>query len=160
MSVYAAEIVWVRAPAESDADFLANRYSRKHLLRFDGGLEVPGSSSPQVVPLPMSDASALDPEEAFVSALASCHMLWFLSLAAKQRFCVARYADAATGIMAKNAAGKLAMTLVTLRPDVQFSGTQLPSREQLDQLHHAAHAACFIANSVKTELRCEPIYPG
>ena len=156
MSTYTAEVLWLR----NDGDFLGNRYSRRHLLRFDGGLEVPGSSSPHVVPLPMSDASALDPEEAFVSSLSSCHMLWFLSIAAKRKFSVDRYFDAATGVMEKNTAGKLAMTVVTLRPDVTFSGERLPTREELDQLHHEAHEACFIANSVKTEVRCEPVYPS
>lgn len=156
MATYTAEVLWLR----NDGDFLGNRYSRQHLLRFDGGLEVPGSSSPHVVPVPMSDASALDPEEAFVSSLSSCHMLWFLSMAAKRKFCVDRYFDAATGVMEKNAAGKIAMTVVTLRPDVTFSGERLPTRAELDQLHHEAHEACFIANSVKTEVRCEPVYPG
>ncbi len=154
MANYSAEVLWLRG----DGDFLGNRYSRRHLLRFDGGLEVPGSSSPQVVPLPMSDASALDPEEAFVASLSSCHMLWFLSIAAKHRFCVDRYFDAASGVMAKNAAGKIAMTVVTLRPDVTFSGDRLPARAELDQLHHEAHESCFIASSVKTEVRCEPVY--
>ena len=156
MATYTAEVLWLR----NDGDFLGNRYSRRHLLRFDGGLEVPGSSSPHVVPVPMSDASALDPEEAFVSSLSSCHMLWFLSIAAKRKFSVDRYFDAATGVMEKNTAGKMAMTVVTLRPDVTFSGERLPMREELDQLHHEAHEACFIANSVKTEVRCEPVYPS
>ena len=151
---HSAEVLWQRG---SD-DFLSNRYSRRHLLRFDGGLEVPGSSSPHVVPVPMSDASALDPEEAFVASLSSCHMLWFLSLAAKHKFCVDRYFDAATGVMAKNAEGKMAMTIVTLRPDVTFSGESQPTREEQDRLHHAAHEACFIASSVKTDVRCEPVY--
>ena len=154
MSHYAAETLWER----KDADFLDNRYSRRHLLRFDGGLEVPGSSSPSVVPLPMSDASALDPEEAFVSSLSSCHMLWFLTMAVKRKFRVDRYFDAATGVMEKNAEGRVAMTLVTLHPEVAFSGERQPSREELDKLHHDAHEACFIANSVKTEVRCEPVY--
>lgn len=156
MSHYAAETLWER----KDADFLDNRYSRRHLLRFDGGLEVPGSSSPSVVPLPMSDASALDPEEAFVSSLSSCHMLWFLTMAVKRKFRVDRYFDAATGVMEKNAEGKVAMTVVTLHPEVTFSGERQPSREELDKLHHDAHEACFIANSVKTEVRCEPVYTG
>jgi organic hydroperoxide reductase OsmC/OhrA len=156
MSHYAAETLWER----KDADFLDNRYSRRHLLRFDGGLEVPGSSSPSVVPLPMSDASALDPEEAFVSSLSSCHMLWFLTMAVKRKFRVDRYFDAATGVMEKNAEGKVAMTVVTLHPEVTFSGERRPSREELDKLHHDAHEACFIANSVKTEVRCEPVYTG
>jgi organic hydroperoxide reductase OsmC/OhrA len=154
MTHYTAETLWQR----NDGDFLGNRYSRRHLLRFDGGLEVPGSSSPHVVPLPMSDPSALDPEEAFVSSLSSCHMLWFLSIAAKNKFCVDRYFDIASGVMEKNADGKMAMTLVTLRPDVVFSGDSQPDREALAQLHHDAHEACFIANSVKTEVRCEPVW--
>ena len=156
MSHYTAETLWER----KDADFLDNRYSRRHLLRFDGGLEVPGSSSPSVVPLPMSDASALDPEEAFVSSLSSCHMLWFLTMAVKRKFRVDRYFDAATGVMDKNAEGKVAMTIVTLHPEVTFSGDHQPSREELHKLHHDAHEACFIANSVKTEVRCEPVYGG
>ncbi|WP_332774606.1 OsmC family protein [Polaromonas sp.] len=154
MAQYSAEILWQRG----EQDFLGNRYSRRHLLRFDGGAEVAGSSSPHVVPVPMSDAAAVDPEEAFVASLSSCHMLWFLSIAAKRKFCVDRYADAAVGVMAKNAEGKTAMTVVTLRPEVQFSGERLPTREQIEQLHHEAHAECFIANSVKTEVRCEPVY--
>ena len=154
MTHYTAETLWLR----NDGDFLGNRYSRRHLLRFDGGLEVPGSSSPHVVPLPMSDASALDPEEAFVSSLSSCHMLWFLSIAGKRKFCVDRYFDTASGVMEKNADGKMAMTVVTLRPDVVFSGERQPGREELAQLHHDAHEACFIANSVKTEVRCEPVW--
>lgn len=154
MSLYTAQTLWER----KDANFLDNRYSRRHLLRFDGGLEVPGSSSPSVVPLPMSDASALDPEEAFVSSLSSCHMLWFLSMAVKRRFRVDRYFDAATGVMGKNAEGKVAMTVVTLHPEVTFSGEHQPSREELAKMHHDAHEACFIANSVKTEVRCEPVY--
>lgn len=156
MAHYTAEVLWLR----NEGDFLGNRYSRRHLLRFDGGLEVAGSSSPQVVPLPLSDASALDPEEAFVASLASCHMLWFLSLAAGRGYCVDRYFDAAMGVMDRNADGKMAMTLVTLRPDVTFSGARQPTRAELDRLHHEAHENCFIANSVRTELRCEPVYPA
>ena len=156
MSTYTAEVLWLR----NDGDFVGKRYSRNHLLRFDGGLEVPGSASPYVVPLPLSDASALDPEEAFVASLASCHMLWFLSIAAQHAYCVDRYFDAASGVMEKNAAGKIAMTVVTLRPDVTFSDERLPTRAELDQLHHEAHESCFIANSVKTDVRCEPIYPA
>ncbi|MEO8390986.1 MAG: OsmC family protein [Polaromonas sp.] len=154
MSTYTAEVRWQL----DNGDFLGNRYSRRHLLRFDGGLEVPGSSSPHVVPVPMSDASAVDPEEAFVASLSSCHMLWFLSIAAKRKFVVARYMDAAIGVMEKNAEGKVAMTVVTLRPEAAFSGERLPTREELDRLHHEAHEACFIASSVKTEVRCEPVY--
>lgn len=152
MSHYSTEIMWQR----DQQDFLGNRYSRAHLWRFDGGVEVPASSSPQVVQLPWSDASAVDPEEAFVASLSSCHMLWFLAIAGKQGFCVDRYHDQARGQMSANAAGKLFIARVTLRPAVQFSGTCLPSREQIAQMHHQAHEECFIANSVRTEVRCEP----
>jgi organic hydroperoxide reductase OsmC/OhrA len=154
MAQYTAEVLWLR----NEQDFLGNRYSRKHLLRFDGGIEVVGSSSPHVVPLPMSEPAAVDPEEAFVSSLSSCHMLWFLSIAAKHKFCVDRYFDAAVGVMAKNEQGKVAMVTVTLKPEVHFSGERLPTREQLDQMHHEAHEECFIANSVKTQVRCEPVF--
>jgi len=154
VSEYTAEVVWVRDPTQ---DFLGNRYSRKHLLRFDGGAEVPGSSAPSSVPLPMSDASAVDPEEAFVASLSSCHMLWFLAIACKRKFVVDRYVDAAVGVMAKNEQGKLAMTRVTLRPAVTFSGEHQPTRDELDRLHHEAHEECYIANSVKTDVLCEPV---
>ena len=151
---YGAEVQWQRAPHEAFTD---NRYSRKHSLRFDGGTEVPGSSSPSVVPLPMSDAAAVDPEEAFVASLAACHMLWFLSLAAQQGHVVDSYRDAAVGVMTKNASGKLWISTVTLRPEVRFGGERQPSAEALLRLHHRAHEECFIANSVKSEVRCEPL---
>jgi organic hydroperoxide reductase OsmC/OhrA len=152
MSHYTAVISWERG----GADFLGNKYSRRHLWSFDGGANVPGSSSPHVVPVPLSDPTAVDPEEAFVASLSSCHMLWFLSLAGKRGFSVDRYRDAAEGEMAKNAEGKLAMTVVTLKPEVAFDGTA-PTRAELDALHHEAHERCFIANSVKTEVRCVPV---
>jgi organic hydroperoxide reductase OsmC/OhrA len=107
----------------------------------------------------MSDASALDPEEAFVAALASCHMLSFLAIAAKRGFRVDRYFDAAEGLMERNERGRLAMTKVILRPDVRFSGERRPSHGELDALHHEAHEVCYIANSVRSEVRCEPVYP-
>src|SRR6185295_2701717 len=128
-------------------------------IRFDGGIELPGSSSPHVVPLPMSDAAAVDPEEAFVASIASCHMLWFLSLAAAKRFRVDRYDDEASGVMEKNAEGRLAITRVTLRPAVAFSGERVPSAEEIGKLHHRAHEQCFIANSVRTEILVEPREP-
>ena len=155
MSEYQAQIVWERSP---DEDFLANRYSRRHQMRFDGGAVVAGSSSPHSVPVPMSDASAVDPEEAFVASLSSCHMLWFLAIAAKRRFCVDRYVDAAVGVMEKNAQGKVAVTRVTLRPEVTFSGDKRPTRADIENLHHTAHDECYIANSVKTEVLCEPVF--
>ena len=105
----------------------------------------------------MSDASAVDPEEAFVASLASCHMLWFLAIAAKRGFIVDHYADAAVGVMARNAAGRMAMTRVTLRPHVAFSGERRPTAEELDALHHKAHEECYIANSVTSDVRVEPV---
>ena len=155
MSEYRAQIVWERAP---DEDFPSNRYSRRHKMRFDGGAVVAGSSSPHSVPLPMSDASAVDPEEAFVASLSSCHMLWFLAIAAKRKFCVDRYVDAAVGVMEKNAQGKVAVTRVTLRPEVIFAGDRQPTRADIEHLHHTAHDECYIANSVKTEVLCEPVF--
>ncbi|MBK7954832.1 MAG: OsmC family protein [Candidatus Accumulibacter sp.] len=154
MAEYFAEVVWCRG----EEDFLDNRYSRKHLLRFDGGVELAASSSPLVVPVPMSDPSAVDPEEAFVASLASCHLLWFLSIAARQGFRVDRYTDHPLGVMAKNDQGKLAMTLVTLRPEVHFSGDRQPSHAEVVHLHAQAHVECFIANSVRSEVRCEPVF--
>jgi organic hydroperoxide reductase OsmC/OhrA len=154
MAHYTAQVVWQRG----DQAFLGGRYSRRHMLRFDGGVEMPGSSSPHVVPVPGSDPAAVDPEETFVASLASCHMLWFLGIAAKQGFRVDHYADQAEGMMARNGEGRMAMTVVTLRPDVQFSGEKLPTRAQIDEMHHQAHEECFIANSVKTDVRCEPIH--
>lgn len=151
---YGAEVLWQRAPHEAFTD---NRYSRRHLLRFDGGTEVPGSSSPLVVPLPMSDAAAVDPEEAFIASIAACHMLWFLSLAADEGFVVDAYQDAASGVMSLNAGGKFWISHVTLHPQVRFAGMRPPDTDAIEQLHHRAHEACFIANSVKSEVRCEPV---
>ena len=156
MTQHTAEVSWQRGTQ----DFVDNRYSRKHVLRFDGGAEIAGSSSPHVVPLPMSDAAAVDPEEMFIASLASCHMLWFLSIAAKYNFCVDRYDDKPVGVMQRNKAGRMAVAVVTLKPLVQFSGTTLPSYDQLMNMHHEAHEECFIANSVTTDVRCEPIYTG
>jgi len=106
--------------------------------------------------LPYSAADAIDPEEAFVSSLSSCHMLWFLSIAAKQGFVVDRYHDIAEGVMAKNSDGRFMMAVITLRPEVSFSGESQPTAGELEQLHHLAHEECYIANSVKSEVRCVP----
>ncbi len=156
MSSHQAVIEWSR----NGEKFTDNRYSRSHRWRFDGGIEVPASSSPHVVPPPMSVGAAVDPEEALVASLSSCHMLWFLSIAARRGFVVESYRDDAIGIMARDASGKLAMTQVTLRPDVRLAGDKRPTREELAVMHHEAHDECFIARSVKTEVRCEPAGPG
>jgi organic hydroperoxide reductase OsmC/OhrA len=152
MTTHTAEILWTRG----DQPFIDKRYSRRHLIRFDGGVEVAGSSSPHVVPLPYSAEDAVDPEEAFVAALATCHMLTFLQLAALRRLVVDRYEDAAEGELARKADGRMYMARVTLRPTVNFAGPDRPTAAELAALHHAAHEQCFIANSVLTEVRCEP----
>jgi organic hydroperoxide reductase OsmC/OhrA len=151
---YQASIHWARGAAA----FTDNRYSRAHSWRFDGGIEVPASSSPQVVRVPLSVEAAVDPEEALVASLSSCHMLFFLSFAAGGGWRVDDYSDDALGVMGKNSAGRTAMVRVTLRPRVAFSGERLPSRADILQLHHRAHDECFIANSVTTEVRCEPLF--
>lgn len=151
--VHSALIRW----QAGDADFLGKRYSRAHSWTFDGGVVVPASSSPLVVPLPMSDAGAVDPEEAFVASLSSCHMLWFLDIASRAGIAIARYEDAAEGRMGRNAAGKLVVDVVTLRPRVRVTGARVPDAAELAALHHEAHEECFLANSVRCEIRCEPV---
>ncbi|APW37388.1 peroxiredoxin [Rhodoferax koreense] len=152
--VYTAQVAWERAGQA----FIDNRYSRRHVIRLDGGLEVPASSSPLVVRVPFSDPAAMDPEEAFVASLSSCHMLWFLGIAAERKFCVDSYVDQAEGVMRPNAKGKLAFSLVTLRPAVRFCGDRLPSDDDIAAMHRLAHEECFIANSVLADVRCEPVH--
>jgi organic hydroperoxide reductase OsmC/OhrA len=148
MSTYNCEVHWSRG----DAAFTDNRYSRAHVWRFDGGVEVPASSSPHVVPLPYSNAANVDPEEAFIAALSSCHMLTFLWLAGREGLRIDRYTDAAEGLMEDIGRGRQAVTRVTLRPQVVFSGDKRPSEADVERLHHSAHDQCFLANSVKTEI--------
>lgn len=155
MSNYLATIKWQRKENE---DFANNEFSRHHVWEFDGGFSVPASASPHIVAPPFSVEENVDPEEAFVAALSSCHMLWFLGIAAKRKYVLDDYFDESDGIMAENEQGKLAMTRVTLRPKVRFSGSRLPSRENIEKMHHLAHENCFIANSVKTDVVVEPIY--
>jgi organic hydroperoxide reductase OsmC/OhrA len=138
----------------SDGRFTEGKYSRGHVLRFDGGAEVRGSSSPSVVPEPMSDPAGIDPEEALVASAASCHMLWFLSLAQAAGLDVASYADRAGGVMGKDGDGRIAITRITLRPRITFVGRQ-PGADELARLHHEAHEKCFIANSLKSEIVVE-----
>lgn len=153
MSEYQTEIRWSR----DGAAFTDNRYSRGHRWLFDGGIEVPASSSPSVVPLPLSVAAAVDPEEAFVVSLSSCHMLSFLYIAARRGFVVDSYRDEAVGVLAPDSSGKRAMTRVTLRPEIGFGADKRPTPEELLAMHHEAHEQCFIASSVKTDVRCEPV---
>jgi organic hydroperoxide reductase OsmC/OhrA len=151
---YQVTVQWQRG----DQRFTDSSYSRGHTWIFDGGVEIPASSSPHVVPLPYSNANAVDPEEAFVASLSSCHMLWFLSIAARWGFLVDRYVDDAVGTMGRDQSGRLAMTRVTLRPRVVLSGDRLPTEAEIQAIHHEAHEKCYIANSVKTEVRCEPVH--
>ena len=152
MSRYVATVIWTR-PA--DAPFKDNKYSRAHEWHFDGGTVVPATSSPSVVKVPLSNPAAVDPEEALVASLSSCHMLFFLSLAATGGFVIDRYEDEAIGEMGKNARGAMARLKVLLRPKITWGGTT-PSTEQLDKLHHRSHEACYISNSVTTEIVIEP----
>lgn len=153
---YGATIHWARG----NAVFTDKRYSRGHTWRFDGGVEVPASSSPLVVRAPLSVEAAVDPEEALVASLSSCHMLFFLSFAAAGGWRVDDYSDDGLGVMGKNAAGRMAMVRVTLRPRVVFSGERRPSRAEILEMHTKAHEECYIANSVTTEVRCEPVFEG
>jgi len=152
MSEYTATITWERS---SDNKFIDGRYSRGHTWSFDCGISVPASSSPHVVPLPYSIEENVDPEEAFIAAISSCHMLTFLSIAAKKHFIVDRYVDEVSGVMERNAEGRCAITKVALRPDVKFSGEVLPTIGEIEEMHHEAHEECFIANSVKTQILTE-----
>lgn len=151
VSTYTARVRWERG----EHSFIDKRYSRAHTWEFDGGLSVPASASPDIVPLPHSVAENVDPEEAFIASISSCHMLFFLDYASRKGFVVDRYDDNATGVLGKNADGRIAMTKVTLRPCVRFSGDRLPTRAEIEELHERSHHACFIANSVTTEVATE-----
>lgn len=147
---YRATVAWRR----EGEDFAKGRYSRGHEWRFDGGITLPASASPSVVPKPFSREDAVDPEEAFVAALSSCHMLTFIDMARRAGFVVDTYEDEAVGMMERIAQGKMAITKVILRPRIAYSG-DAPDKAQLDDLHHRAHEACFIANSVTTAITIE-----
>ena len=151
MHSYIAKVFWERG----DQTFTNDNYSRGHILEFDGGSVVPASASPTIVPLPQSIAENVDPEEAFVASLSSCHMLFFLAIAAEQGIVVDQYLDAATGHMAKDDRGRTAMTKVILRPEATYSGEKIPDRQAIEKIHHRAHDLCFIANSVRTEVVTE-----
>ena len=149
MGDHRATIEWANTATE--ADFIKGKYSREHAWAFDGGLKVPASPSPSVVPAPWSNPANVDPEEAYVASIASCHMLTFLWVAAKRGFAVASYRDEAVGVITKNARGKPWVSKVTLAPKIEWAGAA-PSAEEIDSMHHAAHDDCFIANSVATEI--------
>lgn len=148
MSEHHATIRWTYA----GEDFLKGRYSREHTWTFDGGATVPASPSPSVVPKPYSNEANVDPEEAFVAAIASCHLLTFLYVAAKAGIAIERYEDEAIGTMTKNERGVPWVSTVVLRPRITYGGAVEPAEADVDLLHHAAHEQCFIANSVKTTI--------
>ena len=152
MSEYKATTRWKNA----GPDFLKGQYSRAHEWIFDGGVNVPASASPSVVPTPWADPANVDPEEAFVAALSSCHLLTFLHLASRQGFQVDRYEDEAVGVTTKNERGVPWVSRVTLNPKITYGGAKQPTAAEAEQLHHRAHEQCFIANSVKTEIKVEP----
>lgn len=152
MSQHYATVDWKRAENEA---FIDNKYSRAHQWEFDGGSTVHASASPVIVPLPYSVAENIDPEEAYIASISSCHMLFFLSLAVKNKLIVNRYRDEAQGVMKKNKQGKLFVATVTLRPKVEFSDDTPVTQQIIETLHHESHERCFIANSVKTEIRVE-----
>lgn len=151
MSQHLATIAW----SLDGGDFLKRQYSRVHTITFEGGAEVLGSPTPHVVPAPWSRTDAMDPEAAFTAALSACHMLWFLDFAARAGFVAASYRDAAEGTLGRLASGKTAMTKVVLRPKIVFVGERQPAAAEIADLHHKAHEACFIANSVTSEVVIE-----
>ncbi|MEZ5995165.1 MAG: OsmC family protein [Hyphomonadaceae bacterium] len=151
MSVYTATLTWKRG----DQPFSDGKYSRGHEIAFDGGFSIPASSSPHVVRPPLSREDAADPEELFVAALSSCHALFFLDFARKAGFIVDSYVDAAEGVMSKRPGGKIAITKVTLKPVVAWSGDKRPSPAEISDLHHKSHDVCFIANSFNGEVVVE-----
>ncbi|MEM9208108.1 MAG: OsmC family protein [Pseudomonadota bacterium] len=151
MSTYEATVRWERC----GGDFLADDYSRGHVWSFDGGVDVPASASPEIVPLPKSVAQAVDPEEAFVASLASCHMLFFLSLAARRGIEITAYADTAVGYLSVGADGRSFISKVILRPTASYAAGVSPDRSTLESLHHRAHELCFIANSVRSDVQTE-----
>jgi organic hydroperoxide reductase OsmC/OhrA len=149
VSTYVATVDW-----RLDGAFQRGRYSRAHTLRFDGGVEIRGSSAPSVVPLPWSAEDAVDPEEMLVASLSACHMLTFLDIARRAGWSIDRYVDVAEGTMEKTAEGRMWVAKVVLRPDIGWVG-DAPSPTDLEALHHQAHETCFIANSVKAEVVVE-----
>lgn len=151
MAAYTATLTWRRgAQAFSDG-----KYSRAHDIAFDGGITVPASSSPHVVRVPLSREDAVDPEEMLVAALSSCHMLFFLDFARRAGFVVDSYVDPAEGVMGKDERGRIAITTITLKPRIEWSGDKRPSEAEIAELHHKSHEACFIANSFRGEVKVE-----
>lgn len=153
MSHYTATVVWTRQAAEAFTD---NKYSRAHVWSFDGGIDVSASAAPSHVPPATSKPDAVDPEEAFVASLSSCHMLFFLYYAARFGAVVDRYEDQAVGVLEKNDQGRPWMSRVTLSPQITWGAGKVPSPEELEALHHRAHDDCYIANSVRSDVVVVP----
>ena len=151
MSEHKATISWKR----TGPDFLRGKYSREHTWTFDGGVTVAASASPSVVPAPYSNPAGVDPEEAYVASISSCHMLTYVYLAGREGFQVDSYHDEAAGVMTKNEKGVPWVSLATLHPQIVYSGNKLPTAADEERLHHMAHEQCFIANSIKTEVKVE-----
>lgn len=151
MSKHFATIRWFGSPGE---DFAKGQYSRGHSWNFDGLTNVAASASPHIVPMPWANPDAVDPEEAFVASAASCHMLFFLDFSRRAGLIITGYDDEAEGLMEKGADGKMRITRITLRPKIVWSGDP-PDQAQIDELHHKSHEACFIANSITSEIAIE-----
>lgn len=152
LSIYTANIIWHR----NNETFIDNKYSRAHQWEFDGGISIAASSSPHIVPLPYSVEANVDPEEAFIASLSSCHMLFFLGIAAKKRLLVDSYIDHAEGMLEEDTDGNIAMTKVILNPTIIYLGKQ-PSNEEIQKIHHLSHQQCFLANSVKTKITVKKV---
>lgn len=154
MSQHKATIIWERG----NQSFTDSQYSREHKWKLDGNVEIIASSSPVNVPVPFSNPTAIDPEEAFVASISSCHMLWFLAISSKKKFIIDHYLDDAFGEMKKNENNCYYISTVVLQPNIKFSGKNIPSKEEQLSIHEKAHAQCFIANSVKSTIECKPIF--
>ncbi|GGX14759.1 OsmC family protein [Aquimarina muelleri] len=151
---HSAKIFWKKQKQEIFKD---GKYSRVHTWFFDGGIELVASSSPEIVSIPMSDASAVDPEEAFLASVSSCHMLFFLSIAAHQDYSIESYTDTVIGTTGQNEKGKMAIRQIILNPKVVFSNLETPSLDQIEKMHYAAHSRCYIANSIQSKISIHPI---
>ena len=147
MSEHKANVQWARGKNE----FNHESYNRDHVVTFEGGIEIKASAAPGF----QGNPDYVDPEEALVGALSSCHMLTFLAIAAKKRLTVDSYEDDAVGFLEKNGDGRMAVTRATLRPKVVWGGDKTPTSEEIERIHEKAHQACFIANSVLTEVTIE-----
>jgi organic hydroperoxide reductase OsmC/OhrA len=151
MSTHTASITWSRG----DAIYSDGKYPRAHAISFDGGASLLGSPAPEIVRPPLSDPAGVDPEEMLVASAASCHMLFFLDFARKAGHVVDSYADAPVGRMDEDDRGRVAIVEIVLRPVISFSGDNIPDAAGIALMHHKAHEACFVANSLRCDVRVE-----